>query len=665
MVIVAAVALAYSNAFDLPFVFDDIDNITGNPHLRQLLPLRESLGAPPQSAVAGRPLVALSLALNYALGGLAPEGFHAFNLLVHAFSALLVFATLRRVLVLPRVPPPVRSGAFEIAGATALLWAVHPLNSETVDYVIQRTESLAGLWSLVAIYAAVRAFQDASWRWPVLATLAACLGVASKETAVTVPALVLLLDVVTTSGSIRAALRSRGRLYAGLVASWVLLIALIAGGPRFRSAGFASGVSPIDYLLNQGPMIATYLKLAIWPDPLLLDYGLTTPVPAAQTLPFVAVIAVLLLVSLYLLRRRPLAGMAGLWFFITLAPASSLIPIATEVGAERRMYLVLIAVIGLAAGCAWCGLLRRAPAARRAPVWGTAVVLLACALGVRTWTRNTDYRDLVGLWTQVVEARPHARAHYNLGIALKARGQLTEALAHYRAASAMPEAHYALGFEHAAAGDYAAAVDEFRRFLALRPDDMRAPEGQALLGRSLLALGRWPEALTAFGAALSMTPNNADAVRGKGDALAGLERWSEAADAYQRYVALAPGDADGYSSLGRAFVALDQGPRALQAFERAVQLSPDSLSHGLNYGYALISSGQVEQAARLYEGLLPRHAQSAALLSALGVVRAAQGRRGEAREFFDRSLAIEPGNPQTQVDLEMALGPPSERPGTR
>src|SRR4029079_6982756 len=151
---------------------------------------------------------------------------------------------------------------------------LHPLQSEVVDYVTQRTESLMALAFLTTLYAVIRATQAAApSRWYVLAIVACFFGMLCKESMAVAPLLVLLYDAVFCAGGIVAALKQRRVLYAGLASSYLVLALIAISGARSHSAGFSSGVSPWTYLLNQAPLIVRYLRLALWPDALVLDYG--------------------------------------------------------------------------------------------------------------------------------------------------------------------------------------------------------------------------------------------------------------------------------------------------------------------------------------------------------------------------------------------------------
>src|SRR5262245_42174574 len=273
--LIAVTALAYSNAFSSPFVFDDGSAVVDNLTIRSLTPISRTLSGPIQSSTAGRPLINLSFALNYAAGGLDPNGYHAVNLLLHILAGLTLFGIVRRTLRNASQRPDLQylsrfSDLF--AFSCALIWLLHPLQSEMVDYVTQRTESSMGLAYLLTLYAFIRGTtSDRRPLWYGLAILSCWVGALCKESIVTAPLMVFLYDAVFCSESFLKPLQRRGALYAGLAASWIV-VALIAGGARSHSAGFSSGVSPWTYLLNQAPLLVRYLKMTVWPTGLVADY---------------------------------------------------------------------------------------------------------------------------------------------------------------------------------------------------------------------------------------------------------------------------------------------------------------------------------------------------------------------------------------------------------
>ena len=150
--------VAYHNSFTGPFIFDDVRSIRDNPTIRHLWPIGQCLHPPHQHGltVEGRPLINLSLAINYALGRQKVWGYHALNLAVHILAGLTLLGVVRRTLQQPRLLGCFGRAANGLALTIAILWAVHPLQTESVTYVIQRAESIMGLFYLLTLYCFIR-----------------------------------------------------------------------------------------------------------------------------------------------------------------------------------------------------------------------------------------------------------------------------------------------------------------------------------------------------------------------------------------------------------------------------------------------------------------------------------------------------------------------------
>jgi tetratricopeptide (TPR) repeat protein len=411
--------------------------------------------------------------------------------------------------------------------------------------------------------------------------------------------------------------------------------------------------------LSQGRMILTYLKLTFWPHPLILDYGPTLPDGWTAAAPYAVVVLGLVLLTAYALWRWPGAGFLGAWFFVTLSPSSSIIPIATEVGAERRMYLPLAAVIVLIVVIGARVVEQYAAAGSSAirPIATGAVAALVVTLMVATMQRNLEYRDQVSLWRRVLAERPHGRAHFALAIALKDLKRTDETIEEYRRATAdYPEAHYALAFEYKEKGDLDAAIAEFKRFVTAVPLDSQVPNAFVLMGRALADRGRDAESIEAYRTAIVMRPKDLDARAGLADVLLEAGRYQDAVDQYKAYVALAPRDPTGHGNLARALIALGRPGEAMPEFSRAVELAPDDPKARVNYGYALATLDRLDEARTQSDAVLKRDPNDVSALDLLAIVLAAQGHRDEAAARFDQALRLDPGNRQVRSDYEAALG---------
>ncbi len=521
MVALVILTLAvYGNNLRGPFILDDVPWILKNQNIHALWPLWKPL------LNTSRPVVQWSLAVNYAMGGLNVVGYHLVNNLIHALTALVLFGVARRTLRIGKLAPIFGDAADGVGFAMALLWALHPLDTESVTYVIQRSESMAGLFAVLTLYCVIRgASAERASAWNSLAILSCALAVGSKPAAVAVPFLVLAYDWTFLAGTWAELWRKRWRLYVGLGACWVLAAIFLSIGKKewIGSAGVVSGnraITWLDYAKLQPGVILHYLRLSLWPEPLCLLYG--RPQPPTEILLWIqcGVMAVLVIVTVWLLTRRSALGFLGAWFFVALAPTSSVIPLLHPVF-EHRMYLPLMAVVAVIVIAVYSMFNKLVGAGQARKGLGVgAVVLAGLALGATTARRNMDYRTEVSIWRDTARKAPtNPDAQYGLGLALATAGQIDKAGA------------------------------AFAETLRLKPDFARV---QYDWGLALVKAGRETEALTHFTAALAIDPRYAEAVDGIGVVLYHQGKLEEAIQRFFEATRLNPDDAQAQYNLAKA-----------------------------------------------------------------------------------------------------------------
>ena len=579
-VILAVILAAYSNSFRGPFVIDDQASVVQNADIRELTRLDRVLSPRRDSPVAGRPLVNLSFALDYAVSGLGVTAYHVTNLAWHVACAWLLFGVVRRTLALPSMPPAVAADAPNLALAVAVVWGVHPLTTEVVDYLSQRTESMMACFLLLTLYAAIRSNGSKGGGWHGFAIVACLAGTVCKETMAVTPLLVMLYDRVFLYRSWREATRARGSLYMGLVASWLVLAGFVMSGPRAAVTGFASGVSPWTYLLNQASIVVEYLRLTVWPSGLVVLYGWPDMLTLWDVLPQAVGLVAMLVVTIVGLVRVPPLGFLGAWFFVALAPASSVLPIVTEVGAERRMYVPLMALATLAVLAVW--LVVRARVAR------VALLIVAVAgLGTLTMRRTAEYASAITLARTVVERRPTAVAHHLLGEQLGIGGQTAEAEKELRAAIQMGDsrARYQLAAVLVNAQRLPEAAAQLEAFVATTgvPQRLRwldPPLLDVLTARLQLAQiysvqRRWADAAAQARLVLEVVPRHPEASRLLGTSLVAAQVWPEAITVLRDYLTLRPDDARTRTNLAIGLVGAGRLDEAVSELQRAAATDPN------------------------------------------------------------------------------------------
>ena len=620
LVIVLATAAAYQGALSGPLIYDDHLWITWNPSIRHLWPIAGVLNPPADSVVYGRPVLSLSLALNHAVSGDAAWSYHLANLGFHIMAALALFGIVARTLAFRPASLPGERDRMLAAFAVALLWALHPLQTESVTYVIQRAESLMGLFYLLTLYCFIRGVQGPGSRaWRMLSVLACLLGMGTKEVMVTAPLIVLAYDRTFVAGTVREALRARWRTYLGLAGTWVVP-AFLAAGLHGRGVGFGLGYSWWAYGLTECWVVVHYILLAAWPHPLVFDYGTDFVGGIRETIPYVFVMAALVGIAWAAFRRRTLLGFAGAWFLVILAPGSSVVPVAFQPMAEHRMYLSLAAVAAIFVAAAWELLGRRAM-----PV----VLAAALALGIATRARNRDYRSDAAIWADTVDRRPaNARARVALGNALALEDR------------------------------YADAAAQFGAALRIDPGDFEARRN---LGLALFHMGRIGEALKQYWGIVPPTPDSAALHYDIGLALDGAGRIGEAITEYEKAVVLDPEDGETHNNLGTALFRTGRVPEAIAQYELAARFKPDAFRVHYNLAMALAQAGRSGPAIDEYRAAVRLDPGSAEAHNNLGNLLAQEGRMQEAAAEYMEALRIRPDYAKARFNLDRITAPGAAR----
>jgi tetratricopeptide (TPR) repeat protein len=460
--VLAGATAAYAPALDGQFVFDDEQGILQNARIRDCATYLKASTA--QSLLSGRPLTEITFALDHMRAGLDPSTFHESNLLLHLASAVLVFFFTRHVARRAQM-----ENATGLALAVTALFAVHPIQAEAVAYVSQRAEELASLLALASLLLLLHGDRAPRRAARIVLGLAAVvlygLAIAAKQSVVAVPGLFLLAAaaVPEEQDGARAQPQSPTRRTwtwrAAVVAPMVALAGIQA--VFFFEAIEGSGVGfsvrnldPWRYLLTQARVVPLYLRLVVWPVGLNADHdispseGLFTPWTTLAGGLFVLALIGASIVGFVWTHRRGrtsraapsvrVASFGVAWFFLVLAPTSTIVPVA-DVAVEHRVYLatwgILAAVAALAGEAA-----RVLPTSVRRTALTGAGIAATVALAVSLHTRAGVWSSALELWTDAAAKSPRkARVHLNLGHARHARGDLRGALDAYESALALDD----------------------------------------------------------------------------------------------------------------------------------------------------------------------------------------------------------------------------------
>ena len=653
---------AYSGSLAGPFVFDDPSSITENSTIRHLWPLWDVLATPQANVtVQGRPMLNLSFAFNYAVSGADVWSYHVLNLAIHLAAGLTLFGIVRRTLT--GTPGGVHSAAFRpVSGErsvrepvatmlglmVALLWTLHPLQTESVTYVVQRAESLMGLFYLLTIYCFVRYVEPREvdgakrTRWAVFSILACLAGMGTKEVMVSAPVMVLLFDRTFVGGNFRQAWRQRRNYYGALAATWILLglCLLRGGGNRGGAIGFGIGGSWWTYGLTQFEAIGRYLLLCVWPHPLVFEYGAFKVQSVGEVLPWAVVVMPLLGGTVWALWRRPVLGFFWAWFFAILAP-TSLVPGTSQMIVEHRLYLSLAAVLGVIVFGGFSMIMARGmgsqastPGQRteRSPVgplftqargFLLAGFIAAVACGGFTAARNATYGSELDLWTDTVAKRPaNPVARAMLAEALFASGRLGPALAEYEAAVKLDPTFFV---------------------------------AQERLGELLVRLGRPAEAAEHFSAALRLRPDFADAHNNLGILLAENGHAPEALRYVERAIELKSDYPEAHLARANVLADLGRNSEAIHSYELALRLKPEMPGAEYNFANALSAVGRIEEAVGHYRAALRIRPNYPSAAFNLANTLAGLRRMEEAVVYYRETLRLKPAFAEAEMNLGSAL----------
>ena len=577
-----AIAWVYSRAIPAPFIFDDTASIFENHSIRQLWPLWGGepnygpITPDPELPMSARPLVNLSLAINYHFGQLDPSGYRAVHLVVHLLTALLLWSIVGRTLRLDYFRGKYDGIAGRLGFCVALLWAVHPLATETVVYITQRTELMMAFFYLAALDASLRYWASTGARgrvgWLAVAAASSVLGALSKEMIASLPAVVLLFEYTFVSGSFWKAARRSWPLYACLSLCWAVLVAINIDGPRTPAAGFGMGASATEWWFTQSKVLFLYLKLAVWPWPLRSHYGMPYLQTFAEAWPWLIGVAVICLASTWLVWRRAGAGFVLVTVLAILSP-TLLVPLPGETAVERRMYLPLAALVALAVVSGYAMLEKVAPRWARHLELATASAL-AVVLSVVSVHRLAAYETELILWQDAFLHEPDSSLiNINLGVQLNKAGRTEEGLQRLlHAVQVDPDwflGHYNLARAYEDAGQTDEALHEYEQALRAKSNHVASHNN---LGRILSDQGKYPEAIAHFEEALRYKPSFSAAHNNFGTAYIQLGNLPQAIHHFEEALRLQP-TIEGYTNLATAYAMAGRPEDAIATAEKGAQLA--------------------------------------------------------------------------------------------
>jgi len=690
LVIVILGILIYSNTFNFPFAFDDTPNIVNNPAIKSFRYFIDPSLAEKDHLTnfyQGRFVGYLTFAVNYKMHALHVTGYHVFNLLIHLLNALLVYWLVVLTLRTPYASDHFQKDILKTSAPycwlplfTALLFVAHPVQTQTVTYIVQRFTSLATLFFLLSLVMYIKArgldsSKKARYLFYAMSIISAVLAMRTKEIAFTLPVMIILYEWMFFKGDVRKRL-----LYIFPFLLTLPIIPLTLMGFKDTPASFGGideitriggiGLSRWDYLNTQFRVIVTYIRLLFFPVNQNLDYDY----PLYRTffnpevlLSFLFLVA-LFGMGIYLLYKSyraeqgkrfwlRLVSLGILWFFVTLSVESSIIPISDLIF-EHRLYLPSVGFfMALLSGIIlikenWASRVRIVEKAL-IPVMISVVI----GLSVAAYARNMVWQDEGTLWADVIKKSPNkARSHYNLGLFYQDQGRLDDAINAYETAIKLKpddaKAFYNLAICYEKQGRLDEAINAYQTAIKLKPDYADAYFNLGLLHQMR---GRLNDAIKAYEAVIKLKPDYAEAHFNMGTLYQNQGRLDDAIKEYQTAIKSKPDYAEAHNNLGAAYIKQGRLDVATVELQMAIKLKSDYAeahkAHN-NLGGIYFIQGRLDDAVKSYQSAIKLKPDYTDAYFNLGLLHQMRGRLNDAEKAYHAALKIDPNHKDARNNLE-------------
>ncbi len=589
-VMIGVAAAIYRTSMGNEFIFDDRPAIVENESIRAIWPLfGENKSSGPlnpkkRTPLTARPLVNLAFAIDYHFGELNPTGYRVAQTSMHVLAAAILWFIVASTLRRSRFDGKYDQAVAVLGFASAMLWMLHPLNSETVLFLTQRTELMMGLFYFLTLACCIGRWNSDRivWRFgfTLLAILFCVLGILCKETMATAPLVILVYQWTFVESSLRRLLKSEWLFYCGLACCWIPITLLYTSGFVTPGGGFWNDIPATHWWLTQCAVVLLYLKLTFWPWPLVIHYEVPIWESLRDAWPAVAAVTALIGLNFVALWKRLPIGFVGVCFFIVLSP-TLLIPLPGETAAERRMYVPLAAVVPYLlvavyeVACRISSWLKASPE-KSQPRIAPLVVCLVIATSISGTMaaviahRIPAYQNQLSIWNDAMLRQPENPAAWtNVGVTLAEQGKLSESLPY---------------LEHA---------------VALKPNYYR---WRFNLAHALERLGRQDDSITQYRLSIKQKPGESATHYNLARVLEQTGRIDQAIEQYRQACRIDTTFAGAHTNLAILLAADQQWDEAIEHFESAAN-TLDDFSNNKNLTLAYWQSGRTDDAIRTSEKL--------------------------------------------------------------
>ena len=622
--------------------FDDTIYVTENEHVKRGFSWDSIKWAFAAGTVAyWHPLTWLSHMLDCELYGLRPGLHHLTNLVIHIANSLLLFLVLRRM-----------TGAIWKSAFVAALFALHPINVDSVAWVAERKNVLSTLFWLLTMWAyATYAHRGGIIRYLAVFLLFA-LGLLAKPMLVTLPFVMLLLDYWPLK-------RLRLEKWWGLVREKIPFFALSAISVYLsylsvRRLGITLSTELVPMKLRVTHALVSYVAYIgkiILPRKLAVFYPYPQEVAVYQALGAALFLICVSIVLIWVFRNRPYLGIGWLWFVGTLVPVAGFMQAGLwPAMADRWAYVPLI---GLGIITAWgVGDIAAGWHLRTSMVAFAAGVYLS-ALTVCTWLQVGYWHNSYTLFTHALNVTSdNYIAHLNLGNVCLKEQDVHQAISHYNKAIAIhkdyAEAHYNLGIALGLQEEYDKAISQYHTALRLKKDHWKA---RFHLANALARSGQLDEAISQYEKVIELRPDDPEVHNNFALALVRKGRIDEAIEHYNRCLAIEPNSVEVLNNMANALAEQKKLGQAVAHFKKALSLNPDFVQTYYNLANVLAEAGQLDEATVYYRSAIQLDPNELDAYLGLGLVLVRQRQRDEAMEHFEKAIQLDPDFAQAHYNL--------------
>ena len=526
-----------------------------------------------------RPIAGLSLGLNYYFGGTDVFGYHLVNFFIHLLASIFLFLFIYDTLKLPLLKGRYEKISFPLALLATLFWAANPVQESSVTYIVQRMASMAGMFSIMAMYFYLKG-RTSNNQWArtnffIFFVLSGIFAFGSKQNAAMLPASIFFYDLFLLQGSTNKNIRKSIRI---IIIPLLLLSILAAKFMDFPSVFAEYATRPFtmtERLLTESRVIIFYIGLLLYPAPTRLTFLHDIQISKSLFDPWttmLAIVGIILIIAFTFIfsRKRPLISFSVLFFFLNHIIESSFLPL--ELIFEHRNYLpsmlifVPLSIFFLKA----IDYFSYKKSLQFMMAFG--IIFLLASSGYTTFTRNKVFKNEFLLWSDVIKKSPNlARPYFNLGRAFSKQWKIQK------------------------------AVLLFKKALEIRPN-YAGPYNS--LGIVLGRQGKFREAILHFSKAISINPYSASPHHNMGMAYSKLGEMDKAIYHYSEALKINPSDSDGYYKLGLAFARIGKFEKAIQNFNIVLRIKPEYLAAQNHLGIVLAQIGRKEEAIRQWKDIL-------------------------------------------------------------